>query len=256
MWCICTVHTSAVTSLVSCELEKVQNYSVMWPKTLEISHLVRSHKAILYKNGENHCEIAKKVGFTFSVVRYVIKWFLTTKSLVNDHRRANQRSWIGLKADLLSKIRRKIHLWVLHQWPLTSCYQWESQFTRRLSGMCFIQPAFMADICGKKTFISEANCDKRLTFAKEYVNKPSSFWQNVIFSNESKYNLFRSDRCGYVWRKKIAKLRTKNLLPTVKFGGGKVLMWGCMAASGGEIWCSCVHRRAYDSYDVCQYYAC
>ncbi len=28
--------------------------------------------------------------------------------------------------------------------------------------------------------------------------------------------------------------KTKNLLPTVKFGEGKMLVWGYMAASGGE----------------------
>ncbi len=31
--------------------------------------------------------------------------------------------------------------------------------------------------------------------------------------------------------KKTYALRPKNLLPTVKFGGGKVLVWVCMAAS-------------------------
>ncbi len=33
--------------------------------------------------------------------------------------------------------------------------------------------------------------------------------------------------------KKNCALRSKNLLPTVKFRRGKVLVWGCMAGSGG-----------------------
>ncbi len=32
--------------------------------------------------------------------------------------------------------------------------------------------------------------------------------------------------------KKNCELQTKNLLPTVKFGGGKVFLWGSMTASG------------------------
>ncbi len=84
----------------------------------------------------------------------------------------------------------------------------------------------------EKPFISEVIHVKCLTFAKEYVNQLFSFWHIVIFSNKSKYNLFRSDGCGYVWRKKNCELKTKNLLPTVKFWIGKVLVWGCMAASG------------------------
>ncbi len=73
---------------------------------------------------------------------------------------------------------------------------------------------------------------KCLTFAKEYVNKPSTFWKTVIFFNESKYNLFGSDGHGYEWRKKNCELQTENLVPTVKFGGGEVLLWGGMTASG------------------------
>ncbi len=84
----------------------------------------------------------------------------------------------------------------------------------------------------KKPFISETNCVKHLTFAKEYANKPSSFWQTVIFSDETKYNLFRSDGCGYVWRKKLVCCNPKIYYPC-KILGGKVLVWGCMAASGG-----------------------
>ncbi len=71
-----TVHTSAVTNLVSCELEKVPNYSVMSPKTTEISQPVHRLIATSYKNTESYCEIAKKVGLTFSAVRYTIKHFL------------------------------------------------------------------------------------------------------------------------------------------------------------------------------------
>ncbi len=73
-------------SLASCELEKVQNYGVMSSKTSEISQLVRSHIVTFYKNGESYHETAEKVGFTFSALWYVIKCFLATKSLENDHR--------------------------------------------------------------------------------------------------------------------------------------------------------------------------
>ncbi len=85
MWYICTVYASAVISLVSCELEKVQNYSVISPKTSEISQPVRSRIATLNKNGECYLEIAIKFGFTFSTAWYAIKPFLVTKSFRNDH---------------------------------------------------------------------------------------------------------------------------------------------------------------------------
>ncbi len=87
---ICTVHMSVVTSLISCELEKVQNYNVMSPNTLEISQPIRSHMVTFYKNGESHREIVKKVGLTFSAVQYVIKCFFAAKSLGNDCRNSRR----------------------------------------------------------------------------------------------------------------------------------------------------------------------
>jgi len=35
-----------------------------------------------------------------------------------------------------------------------------------------------------------------------------------------------------VWRQKNTEMNPKHLRPTVKHGGGGVLVWGCMSASG------------------------
>jgi hypothetical protein len=35
-----------------------------------------------------------------------------------------------------------------------------------------------------------------------------------------------------VWRKKGTAHQHKNLIPTVKSGGGSLMVWGCFAASG------------------------
>jgi hypothetical protein len=45
----------------------------------------------------------------------------------------------------------------------------------------------------KKTFINERNRKKRLEFARAYVNKPIDFWKTVLFTDESKFNIFGSD---------------------------------------------------------------
>lgn len=45
----------------------------------------------------------------------------------------------------------------------------------------------------KKPFVNKINRQKHLTFAKEYVNKSPGFWRKVVFSDESKYNIFGSD---------------------------------------------------------------
>jgi hypothetical protein len=87
-------------------------------------------------------------------------------------------------------------------------------------------------VARRKGWISEVNRKKRLQFAKDHQNKPAEFWDKVIFSDESKFNIFGSDGRQTVWRKKNTELDPKNLKATVKHGGGSVMVWGCMSAAG------------------------
>jgi hypothetical protein len=80
----------------------------------------------------------------------------------------------------------------------------------------------------KKNFINERNRGKRLEFARSSVNKPIDFWKTVLFSDESKFNMFGSDGPQYVWRKPKKELDSKNVIPTVKHGGGHTMVWDCM----------------------------
>ncbi|GBL98376.1 Transposable element Tc1 transposase [Araneus ventricosus] len=64
------------------------------------------------------------------------------------------------------------------------------------------------------------------------LNKPERYGNNVLFADERKYNIFGSDGRIMVWRRKNEELNPKNLVGTVKYGGGSVLVWRCMSASG------------------------
>lgn len=71
-----------------------------------------------------------------------------------------------------------------------------------------------------------------MDFAKEHLEKPDSFWDNVLFSDESKYNIYGPVGATKIWRKPNEEMQIKNLIPTVKHGGGNIMIWGCMAAAG------------------------
>ena len=49
--------------------------------------------------------------------------------------------------------------------------------------------------------MNEMNRKKRQQFAKEQANKYESFWNRVIFADESKCNVFGSVGQQYVWQK-------------------------------------------------------
>ncbi|GFT64703.1 transposable element Tc1 transposase [Trichonephila clavipes] len=87
-------------------------------------------------------------------------------------------------------------------------------------------------VARKKPHISAVNRQKRLDFTNEHVKKPLQFWGKVLFSDESKFCIFGIKGRKLVWRKQGTALEKENLVPTVKHGGGGVMVWGCMAANG------------------------
>ncbi|KAL7736041.1 hypothetical protein ACLKA6_003779 [Drosophila palustris] len=66
-------------------------------------------------------------------------------------------------------------------------------------------------VARRKPLISPINQKKRLEFAKEFLSKPASFWDQVLFTDESKFNIFRSDGRITVWRKPNTALEKKIL---------------------------------------------
>uniref|UniRef100_A0A8C5R032 Transposase n=1 Tax=Leptobrachium leishanense TaxID=445787 RepID=A0A8C5R032_9ANUR len=84
----------------------------------------------------------------------------------------------------------------------------------------------------RKPLLSKKNIAARLKFAKEHLDVPQHYWQNILSTDETKIELFGKNTQHYVWRKKGTAHQHQNLIPTVKHGGGSIMVWGCFAASG------------------------
>ena len=63
----------------------------------------------------------------------------------------------------------------------------------------------------KKFFVTAKHRKLRLTFAKSVLNKLEMYWNNVLFADESKFNIFVFDGKITVWRRKNEELHSKNL---------------------------------------------
>ncbi|GFU67602.1 transposable element Tcb1 transposase [Trichonephila clavipes] len=94
---------------------------------------------------------------------------------------------------------------------------------RETTHTVLIHAGYSSRVARKKPFISLQNQKERLEFAKTHQLKTDNFWKKVIFSDESKFNIFGSDGRHIVWRKPNTALDPKNLHPTVKHGGVSVM---------------------------------
>ena len=110
--------------------------------------------------------------------------------------------------------------------------------------------AHKVELCGrvarKKPYVNKINRGKRLKFAKEMLENSVEFWKNIIWSDESKFNLFRSDGKVMVWRTPHEEFDLKCTIPMVKHGDGSVMVWGCFTCQRvGKL---CVLGRVIDRF--------
>ena len=81
-----------------------------------------------------------------------------------------------------------------------------------------------------------------LKFIETYEKKGMQFWEKVIRSDETKVELFGRNTTTSVWRKSGTAFKKHNTIPTVKFRGGSIMIWGCFLFKGtGEL--QVIHGR-------------
>ncbi len=84
----------------------------------------------------------------------------------------------------------------------------------------------------QKPLLTKKNTKARLTFAKKYLDYPQDFLGKYSVDWWDKSWTFGRCVSRYIWRKTNRAFHKKNIIPTVKHGGGSVMVWGCFAASG------------------------
>jgi len=72
----------------------------------------------------------------------------------------------------------------------------------------------------------------RYRFAQDFFDAPTYFWDYVIFTDESKFNLYGPDGNRRVWRRPGSGVKDWQINKRVKFGGGGVMVWSAITRRG------------------------
>lgn len=84
----------------------------------------------------------------------------------------------------------------------------------------------------RRALLTQRHRDLRLAFAREHIHWTSEQWSKVLWSDESRRNLWGCDGSREVFRRRGAALRERDVTPTVKHGGGGIMIWGCFTSKG------------------------
>uniref|UniRef100_A0AAZ3R0L5 Transposase Tc1-like domain-containing protein n=1 Tax=Oncorhynchus tshawytscha TaxID=74940 RepID=A0AAZ3R0L5_ONCTS len=94
-----------------------------------------------------------------------------------------------------------------------------------------VNQAFMV----KLPLLKDTNNKKRLAWAKKHEQLTLDRWKSVIWSDESKFEIFGSNRRVFVRRREGERMISACVVPTMKHGGGGVMVWGCFAGDTVEL---------------------
>ena len=100
----------------------------------------------------------------------------------------------------------------------------------------------------KKPFLSKAHQRRWLEFALEHQHWTLDDWSRVVWSDETKINRLGSDGRSWVWKKPGSELKEQHVSGTVKFGGGSLMVWGCMTPQGVGYMCKIDGRMDAELY--------
>ena len=86
----------------------------------------------------------------------------------------------------------------------------------------------------KKPFLSDKHKRVRYRWAKAYAHWTAEDWRSVVFSDETKINIWNSDGIHWYWSRDGDRIQPE---PTVKHGGRSLMFWGCVAWRGQGYGC-------------------
>uniref|UniRef100_A0A8C5PHJ1 Transposase n=1 Tax=Leptobrachium leishanense TaxID=445787 RepID=A0A8C5PHJ1_9ANUR len=183
------------------------------------------------QQSQGYKSISRDLDLPLSTVRNIIKKFATPGTVAN-------LSGHGRKRKIDERLQRRIVRMVDKQ-PQTSSK--EIQAVLQAQGASVSARTICRHVNEMKRYgrrprrtplLTQRHKKARLQFAKMYSSKPKSFWENVLWTDETKIELFGKADHSTVYRKWNEAYKEKNTVPTVKYGGGSMMFWGCFAASG------------------------
>ena len=200
-------------------------------KTKELSKDIRDKIVDLHKAGMGYKKISKQLGEKLTTVGAIIRKWKKHKVTANLPRSGAPRK---ISPRGISMMMRKVRDQpsTIQEELVNDLKAVGTTVTKRTISNTLHREGLKSCCAHKVPLLKKAHVQARLKFAKEHLDDPEEAWEKVMWSDETKIELFGINSTRRVWRKRNAEYNPKNTIPTVKHGGGNLMLWGCFSAKG------------------------
>ncbi|KAG2466651.1 TCB1 transposase, partial [Polypterus senegalus] len=200
-------------------------------KSKELSVNLRDRIVSRHKSGEGYRNISAALKVPMSTVASIIrKWkkFKTTRTLPRAGR-PSKLSDLGRRA-LVREVTKNLTT-TLSELQRSSGERGEPSRRTTISAAIH-QSGLYGRVDRRKPLLSKRHMAARLEFAKRHLKDTQTMRNKILWSDETKIELFGVNARNHVWGNPGTAHHQANTIPTVKHGGGSIMLWGCVSSAG------------------------
>jgi transposase len=202
-------------------------------RKMEMTRQERRVQVLTLKNqGVSNQDIAVTTGLSVRGIQKIFKTVKQTNSFKDRPRKGRPQKLTDRNKRAITRMLKKKEATTATALSKALKRSQEIQVSRFTVARALKSLGYACRIKKKKPKLTEKHKKARLAFAKKYESWTADDWKNVIWSDESKFNLLNSDGKEYFWTDRPEELTEEGINPTLKFGGGGIMVWSCLTWHG------------------------
>jgi transposase len=195
------------------------------PKRQELTDFERGEIVGLFKGGFAYRKISEILGHPTSTIGDIIKKY-NDKGLTTTMPRSGRPAKTSERDNRhLIKVVKESRKSTLKEITEDFNIATNTSVSTRTIQRILHKEGYSGHAAKKKPFISEKNRKKRYGWSRMRKNWITE-WESIIWSDESRFELFNNDSNNWIWRKTNERYNVECLNPTVKKSKG-IMVWGC-----------------------------
>ncbi len=189
----------------------------------------RARIVTLIENGKRPSEVAKVTGYHQSTVSRVYEKYHTTHDFYHTAPRSGRPRKFTSRDDHLAvrKIRSGAARDATHLQR-----EWFPHVTAQTVRRHLRDLGLPGRRRRRKFYLTRSHIKSRKQWAQKFKSWTVSQWKKVVFSDEFRINFIGSDGCQWCRRGPGEEFLEQNVEQEAKYGGGHIMVWGCMTSRG------------------------